>query len=160
MGDMDCRDVRERLLASEVGSVDEAARDHLSGCASCAEELRIHEEVWKLLLESRVPEAGPGFVRGVREKLHQRSNRVMRLLAPLGAAAAALVVVFLSVVGQPQAPTASLEFELRSLPAEDRALFEALAGDETWDLAENLETIRAMDAVGTEDELFPAEEKR
>ena len=144
---MDCREARERVLAAEAGRIDEEARVHVASCPSCGDEIRRHEEVWKLLLSLPAPEPRPGFARGIREKLHRRPNRMLRLAAPLIAPAAALAVIFSPLLHSGRTAPAPIESELGKLSPEDRNLFEALNEGETWELADHLDVVRTIDVV-------------
>lgn len=97
-GDMECRELRERLLDVIEGTLEDAdrigVRTHLAGCLACAEVVERYRRVVEAL--SGVPDvpAPPGLLDSIRRELHARSRTVparrTRVLYWLPRAAAAL----------------------------------------------------------------------
>ena len=125
--DMTCRDFRE-----VHPDLDVAARRHLDGCVECRTLVR----TWELLGELESIRPRPGFLSRLRRRL---APRRVRLLAPLGAAAAALLVAV--VVFQQPVPATPAERELvENLEIlENLELLQSLEllSEDTWPLGEN-----------------------
>jgi len=149
---MNCEEARQSLHeAAGVGM--DAVRGHIESCAACREEARLHHETWRMLLALPAVAPSEGFLRGVKEKTHARTNRVLRFIAPLAAAAAAVILVVFALTGNtpPLDTVAAVQREVEKMAPEDRALFNALTADESaWELAENLDMMRAVDIVGAD----------
>jgi hypothetical protein len=164
---MNCEQARSLLPEAADNRGTPEALAHIASCAACRDEVRLLRETWQLL--AAMPGVMPprSFLRGVQGKIHAPANRVLRFLAPLTAAAAALVVAVFSYIHAPAPttePVATVEAEIEKLPAEDRALFRELTKDEAWDVAEQYDVIKAVDIVGAErlgqDPLRPVEERK
>ena len=115
---MNCRDFRE-----VHPDLDDSARRHLDGCAGCRGLVR----TWDLLGELGTIRPRPGFFSRIRRRI---APRRVRLLAPLGAAAAALLVAVM-VFQQHPAPASRVEQELV----------------ENLELLENMELLQSLDLV-------------
>lgn len=152
---MNCEQARGRLAAFDDTASATEVREHLAECEACRAEARAHRETWHLLQASAWVVPSAGFLRGVRDKAVASRSRVLRFLAPVAAAAAAILVAVLSMrqspVPAPANPVAAAaEHELSRLSPEDRHLFDALNDEETWALVENLDVLQALDIVGAE----------
>ena len=143
---MNCSDLRQLLIEHLDGRLDAGrdaeARAHLASCPSCSREADAHRRTWALVGRLGTIEPNPGFVQAVHARIHR--SRVRTLLA--GLAAAAAVVVALMFAQQPSPPS---EATLSRLAPEDRALLEDLARDRTWELADNIEVVRAYELLET-----------
>ena len=102
--------------------LDVTARRHLDGCAECQALVG----TWDLLGELGPIQPRPGFLSRLRRRL---APRRVRLLAPLGAAAAALLVTVM-VLQQP-APATLVERELV----------------ENLEILENMELLQSLELV-------------
>ncbi len=147
---MNCEACREHLPDVAEGGGSSEVRRHVDSCGACQAQVRLFRETWRLLLASPSAKPSVGFLRAVKEKAHGRANRILRIFAPLtAAAAAAILLVVVSLSGPSSAPidpVASVETELRGLPEQDQALFRYLTADDTtWELVENLDDMRAVD---------------
>ena len=145
---MSCEECREHLAEVAGGGGSGAVRAHVDSCSACQEQVRLFHETWKLMLASPAVKPSPGFAHAVKEKTHQGTNRILRWVAPLIGLAAAILLVVYSLHGttEPAVDPAAFETELGKLSDADKKLFGELTADEnTWDLAENLDDMRAVD---------------
>ena len=115
---MNCSEFREKHP-----DLDDDARRHLDGCVECRGLVR----TWDLLGELGPIRPRSGFFSGIRRRL---APRRVRLLAPLGAVAAALLVAVM-VFQQHPAPASRVERELV----------------ENLELLENMELLQSLDLV-------------
>ena len=153
---MNCPDLKSVLVEflDDRLSPDQSrdARAHLDSCPACRREADAHRTAWDLAgrIEEIEPEANFGLA--VRRRI--RRSRLARLFGSC-AAAAALIVAFVAVRGPD--PVAEPETALR-LDAEERRLLEELAVDRTWELADNIELIRAYELLDGDGAVAPPEE--
>jgi len=133
-----------RLPPDRAGAV----RDHLAGCAACREEARRHEASWDLLGKAGTLEPPGDFLQSVRRRI--RRSRILRFASAVAAAAAAILIAVVSLRPTPAEPQGDVEKALSRLPAEDRRLLEELARDDAWELAENIDLVRAYELLDRE----------
>lgn len=127
------------------------ARSHLESCADCRRDADLHRRTWEWTGRLGAIEPPADFAASVRRRV-----RRPRFAAIVGscAAAAALGIAFL--LASRNAPPSPGEGDLSKLPQEDRRLLEELATDRTWELADNIELVRAYEVL--EGGTAPAEE--
>ncbi len=149
---MDCTRVREllpefgdgRLGAGQVRPIEE----HVTACAACGRELAVLRGTWDLL--KAYPPIEADVAGAVQRRIRNPFARALRILAPLAAAAAILIVATAVFLSPPGGATDSVEVEVGKLAPEDRALLTELAKDEDRELIENLELLRALEFVGAD----------
>jgi len=150
----DCTRTREALPEYSDGRLGSARtgeiRDHLERCADCRHEASLLQGAWSLL--GNYPEIHADLLTPVRRKVRGPWVRFLRVAAPLAAAAAVLVAVFLVVDSTPAAPPedVQVQVELKEMTPEDRSLLIELAKDENKDLIENMELLRSLELLGAE----------
>ena len=121
-----------------------AARSHLESCPACAREVDLHRRTWELAGRIGAIEPDSSFAANVRRRVHR--SRVSRIVGSCAAAAAFIVALFFAF-GRGPAAVPETEAALRKLDAEDRRLLEELAHDRTWELADNIDVIRAYELL-------------
>ncbi len=142
---MDCERTRSSLSewvdGRVVGTTRTELKEHLRSCAACREEERILRGTWVLLGHYPSIEPSPGFLRKIRARLHR--PLLWKIVAPLAAAAAALVISVVLFVS-PSRP-------VHEPPAtdEERELVENL------DLLENYEVVSALEMMADESTAGP-----
>ncbi len=150
----DCTRTRDALPEysdGRLGSVQAGEiRAHLEGCAGCRREASLLQGAWNLL--GNYPEIHADLLTPVRRKVRGPWVRFLKIAAPLAAAAAVLLAVFLVVDSTPTPPPedAQVQVELKQLSPEDRSLLIELAKDENKDLIENMELLRSLELLGAE----------
>ena len=146
---MNCPDLKTVLIDYLDGRLPPegaaGARAHLESCPSCRREAELHRRTWELAGRIEALEPDASFGASVRRRV--RRSRLARIVGSC-AAAAALVVTFLAVRGLDVAPVGETESAFRRLDAEDRRFLEELASDRTWELADNIELVRAYELLG------------
>ena len=139
---MTCAEFQSVLIDILDGRPAPGAESHLEACPACRREVELHRRTWELAgrLESVEPDSSFAL------SVHRRVRR-SRLISILGscAAAAAIVVAILFARGS-DAPPAVPE-AVRKLDPADRSLLEELARDRTWELADNIELVRAFELL-------------
>ena len=130
-----------RLPPDRAGAV----RDHLAACAACREEGRRFERSWDLLGQAGTLEPPGDFLQSVRRRI--RRSRILGFAGAVTAAAAAVLIAVVSLRPTSAEPQGDIEKVLSRLPAEDRRLLEDLARDDAWELAENIELVRAYELL-------------
>lgn len=151
---MTCTDFKADLVAFLDGRLapDRASafRDHIAACPACREEARTFEGSWDLLGRLGTLEPPAGFPGAVHRRIDRAGrSRILKFAGVLVAAAAAILIA-ISTRTPAAEPTTEAEKALSGLPAEDRRLLEDLARDDTWELAENIELIRAYELLDRE----------
>lgn len=122
---MSCKEYREGHPAAST-----EAREHRAGCAEC----RAFASSWDLLGSYPAIDPSAGFYRSIRRKL---APAILRFAAPIGAAAAALLVAVLLTHTSPAVkPSGPVVTE------EERELVENL------DLIQNYDLLRTLELVG------------
>jgi anti-sigma factor RsiW len=143
---MNCSDFKLSLVEFLDGRLpaDRAAasRAHLEACSECRREADLHRRTWELA--GRLPAVEPAADFGASVRRRVRRSRFIAVVGSCAAAALLAATIFLAVQKDPRpAP----ETEFAKLPQEDRTLLEALATDRTWELADNIELIRAYELL-------------
>ena len=142
---MNCSDFRSILVEHLDGRLapdaEAAAHSHLDSCPGCRREAELHRRTWELAGRIEAIEPGAAFAASVRRRV--RRPRILALAGSC-AAAAALVAALLLV---PRHKPESVDPGLATLPQEDRRLLEELARDRTWELADNIDVIRAYELI-------------
>lgn len=139
---MDCREVREEILACAGTNETPPAevRDHIERCAGCRLQRQSAADVWALLSAHEAVEPRADFFDRVREKIHRIPLR--RVLAPLAAAAAIVLAIFFGLRGGDPDRTSGGGPAVVDLTSEEREIIANL------DLLENYELLKTMEAVG------------
>jgi anti-sigma factor RsiW len=135
-----------RLGSVRAGEV----RAHLDRCADCRREEALLQGTWNVL--ENYPEINADLLTPVRRKVRGPWVRFLKIAAPVAAAAAVLLAVFLVVDSTPKpAPEAvQVQVELEKMSPEDRSLLIELAKDENKELIENMELLRSLELLGAE----------
>lgn len=140
---MNCSDFRPQLVEHLDGRLpgdrSGAARAHLEACPECRREAELHRRTWELVGRLGAVEPAPGFAASVHRR--RRRSRISAIVGSCAAAAALAAALILAS----RNPQASVESEIATLPQEDRRLLEELAKDRTWELADNIELMRAYE---------------
>ena len=131
---MGCEEFREQITLHAGGKdpAPEPVTRHLRECPDCRSRWDGAAGAWELLGAHSAIEPRPDFLSQVRDKISRRW--IWRLLAPVAAAAAAVLVAFLLTRPEPS-PV---------LSTEDREIVENL------DLLENYEVLQALEVLDEE----------
>ncbi|MBI4564897.1 MAG: zf-HC2 domain-containing protein [Planctomycetes bacterium] len=131
-----------------------AMEAHAAECAACRREMSLFAATAGLLGRYPEVEPDPEFPQAVRRKLQARKRRgVSRWIGPLAAAAAA-ILLFWIIGSEPRSGVRqerAAESALQALSPQDRELFIELAQDETWELVEHADVIRALELLDREE---------
>jgi len=142
---MNCSDFRTHVVEYLDGRLPadraEAARAHLESCPECRREADLHRRTWELVGRLETLKPAPGLASSVRRRI--RRSRIFAVAGSCAAAAALAVALILSL----HKPAAVVDSEFATLPHEDRRLLEELAKDRTWELADNIDLIRAYELL-------------
>jgi anti-sigma factor RsiW len=145
---MNCVDLKSQLIDYLDGrlspSMTADVESHLETCPACRREAELHRRTWELAGRIDAIEPGPSFGAAVRSRV--RRPRIAAIAGSC-AAAAALAVALLVSTGKPPAVQGETESALRRMAPEDRRLLEELARDRTWELADNMEVVRAFEVL-------------
>jgi anti-sigma factor RsiW len=145
---MNCHDLKACLIEFLDGRLAPGpaseARAHLETCSDCRGEADLHRRAWDLVGRIAALEPDSDFGAAVRRRV--RRSKVAALVGACAAAAAIVAVFILSPWKAPSAPNGG-EVALRRLAPEDRRLLEELASDGTWEIAENIELLRALEVL-------------
>lgn len=141
---MNCERARHLIPEWVDGRVEGPDRDelqvHLKGCGPCREEERLQRSTWVLLGDYPSVEPKPGFVARLLARL--RRPPLWRVLGPVAAAAAVLVVTLLFVLQpDPQVPPIPVD---PPITAEEQELLDHL------ELLENYDAISTLEMVAPE----------
>lgn len=145
---MNCADFKSQLIDYLDGRLSPAlsggVESHLESCPACRCEVELHRRAWELAGRIDAIEPGPSFGAAVRRRV--RRPRIAAIVGSC-AAAAALAVALLVPTGKNPAVPGETESAWSRMPPEDRRLLEELARDRTWELADNMEVVRAFEVL-------------
>jgi anti-sigma factor RsiW len=145
---MNCPDIRASLVEFLDGRLAPGraadVRAHLESCSDCRREADLHRQTWELT--GKVGELEPAASFGASVRRRVRRSKVSLLIGSCAAAAAIVAALVISPWRQPTAPAVE-DVALRRLAPEDRRLLEELAADRTWEIAENMDVLRALEVL-------------
>ena len=94
-----CDRVAEWLLDPDRKGSPPELSDHLESCASCRDQLWIHQSILAAFVEEEIPELSPGFEAGLERKMAEARVEVRSLSGWRRAALIAYGVVALCILG-------------------------------------------------------------
>ena len=95
---MTCKEAREYMLEAAQDNPAAALREHLSGCASCAQEMESMRQTMALLDQWEAPEPSPYFDSRLRARLREAAQEPQGWFAWLRKPAIAVALAVLMVV--------------------------------------------------------------
>jgi len=139
---MTCAEFQSVLIDLLDGRPAPGTEAHLESCPACRRDVELHRRTWELAGRLEAVEPDSSFATSVHRRV--RRSRLVSILGSCAAAAAIVVAIFFARGSD--APPAVPEAVRRLDPA-DRSLLEELARDRTWELADNIELVRAFELL-------------
>lgn len=121
---------------------------HLEACAPCRQEASSLKATWQMLEAYPSIEPSEGFMMGLRHKVHGLRSRLFRIVAPLAAAAAVLLIVYAVTRDGGAEPDLASPSAVAALGDADQALLGDYADEDLRGVVENREFLESLETLG------------